>query len=299
MGVIIKGTSISASQEDRGSVYLAVRAATKCIKSTNINKQDIGLLINIGVYRDDNIVEPAMATFIQQQLALNIDPVKDFAIGKSTFCFDLNNGPCGFLYAIQVIDALMKNLKSIKYAIIVSSDVHPSKKQILKFPFSHVGAATILKRSKQNGKGFKDLIYKTSTIRGYTGLIGYVDFFERKTEPRRNIKLLASKDYKDRLYNFTNQTIKEYIDSNKLDTSDMKLVMNQPRRDFAKRIAKSIGIKEESVLDFYNKTGNAHSSALSIGYHIGKYKNLLNNNDKILFVGAGSGLTTTCALYVV
>ena len=143
MGIIIKATSIVENSENQGSVELTVQAAKACIASAGITMEDIGILINLGIYKEDNIGEQAMAALIQKQLRLNADPVKQSPAEKTTFCFDLLNGSCGFLNAIQVLEALMKN-DQLNYAIIVSSDVHPSRDQVQDFPYAPYGAAVIV-----------------------------------------------------------------------------------------------------------------------------------------------------------
>ena len=76
MGIIIKATSIIEDVENQGSVELTVKAAKQCIASAGISMEDIGILINLGIYKEDNVGEPAMAALIQKQLRLNADPVK-------------------------------------------------------------------------------------------------------------------------------------------------------------------------------------------------------------------------------
>lgn len=297
MGTLIKAASISVGGEMLGSIEHAARAAEQCIATAGIDKQDIDLLVHVGIYREDNIAEPPMAPLIQQRLGLNLDPVKH-PVGKTTFSFDLANGACGFLYAAQVIDAILKN-GGIKQALIVSSDVHPSKKQIPDFPYTHLGAAVLLTRSDQKEKGFKNFMFRTSED-GYSGVEGYHDLPAYGNEGRKCITVTVQDDYSRRLQEFTVRTVKEYVESRLIDVSDIRLLItSQPAPGFGRRIAESIGLKENSVVDVYDKYGDPHTSALSIGYFIAAQKGLFKENDQILFIGAGSGLTSACGLYVV
>ena len=126
MNTIIKAAAISKHNEAGGSVNHAVRAAENCIKKAGIDIQDIDLLINTGIYKEENIAEPAMSALIQKKLGLSLDPGTD-KTDKSTLSFDLFNGACGFLYAAQVADSFIRNHER-KLVLIVSSEVHPSKK---------------------------------------------------------------------------------------------------------------------------------------------------------------------------
>ena len=297
MGLIIEASSIYEGSDDQGSIDLAVQAAKKCIDSGNINVEDIGILINIGIYREENIVEPAIAKLIQKNLRINLDPLRKTPVGKTTFCFDLINGPCGFLNAVQIVDSFMKTNHNIKYALIVSGDVHPSKKQVSDFPYSHYGAAVILTKSSEKGKGFRKIIFRTSDDDNYTGVFGYHDIRKYGKNGRYNIAVEVAEDYKHRLEDFTIETINEYIKSENLNLSNSALITSQPTHDFGKRIIRMVGGEEKDLINIYEKYGDSHSSALSLGYHIIK-ESIKEEKDKILFVGASAGLTAACGLYV-
>ena len=58
------------------------------------------MLINAGIYREDNMGEPALAALIQEDIGANRGqpPIG----GHGTFSFDLINGTCGVINAIQL-----------------------------------------------------------------------------------------------------------------------------------------------------------------------------------------------------
>lgn len=298
MGIIIKATSIIENSENQGSVEFTVQAAKECIASAGIGMEDIGILINLGIYKEDNIGEPAMAALIQKQLRLNADPVKQSPAEKTTFCFDLLNGSCGFLNAMQILGALMKN-DQIQYALIVSSDVHPSRNQLTEFPYSSYGAAVIVTHASEENKGFRNVAIKTSENDGYLGVFGYHDFLKCGKEGRHHVIVEIDDDYINRLQEFAAKTVKEYIDSEKIDLSNVKLISSEPVKDFGKEIAKLIGLNEDLVVKIYETYGDPHTAALSIGYHLALNQNKIKEGDKVLFVGASSGLTSACGLYLV
>ena len=298
MGIIIKATSFIENTENQSSVELTVQAAKECIASAGISMEDIGILINLGIYKEDNIGEPAMAALIQKELRLNADPLKQSPAEKTTFCFDLLNGSCGFLNAMQILEALMKN-DQIKYSLIVSSDVHPSKKQVPEFPYTHCGAAVIVTHASEKNKGFRKVAIKTSENDGYMGVYGYHDFLKCGKEGRHHVVVEVDDDYINRLQKFAVKTIKEYIDSEKIDLSNVKLISSEPVKDFGKEIAKLIGLNEDLVVKIDEIHGDPHTSALSLGYHLALNQNKIKEGDKVLFVGASSGLTSACGLYLV
>ena len=70
MGTFIKSTSMIIGNDQSSSIEIAAQALTECIEKSGIEKKDIGLLINIGLLRDKNIVEPAVSSLIQKKSTL-------------------------------------------------------------------------------------------------------------------------------------------------------------------------------------------------------------------------------------
>ena len=144
MGTMIKESAvILGNGEDDSSIDICARAAREVIEKSGIERKDVDLLINIGINRDKNIVEPAVASLIQKKARININPTrKHLARQVGTLSFDILHGSCGFIQAVQVATAFLQ-VGRYKYAIIVSSEVHPSGKKPLDFPFTHSGAAIL------------------------------------------------------------------------------------------------------------------------------------------------------------
>ena len=88
----VRSTAVCDDPEEFSSVNLAVRAGESCIAGFSQDRGEIDLLINIGVYRDRNIIEPAMSSLIQRELRLNNDPLAT-DMEKTTFSFDLGERP--------------------------------------------------------------------------------------------------------------------------------------------------------------------------------------------------------------
>ena len=300
MSMMIRAAALSKQGDTCGSVGHAVEAAAKCIKEAGIDKQDIDLLINTGVYKDENIAEPAMASIIQYELGINLDPAicKD---AKNTFSFDLFNGACGFLYAAKVADSFIQNQER-KLIMIVSSEVHPSQKLSPDFPYTHIGSAVLLEGSAQEAKGFKHFFFETSkrSRKSYKGYSNILDEVLCGSRGRELIHVDIAPDYAEKLEKHTVRTIKEHIRSGEINPSEIKVIItSQTTPDFGDKISKSIGLNGISSISTYEKFGNAGSSDIIIGYCMANKKGLLKKGEKILFVGSGSGLTATLAIYEV
>ncbi|MBN2159885.1 MAG: hypothetical protein JW807_10850 [Spirochaetes bacterium] len=297
MGTIIKSSSIYMNGST-GSIGLAVRAAEDCIEKAGVDRHDISLIIYSGIYRDDNIVEPAIAPLIQKRLGINLDPVEQGSFDRLTFSFDVHNGPCGFLAASRVAQSSLMS-GACRYALLVSADAHPSKRHNPDFPFSNVGSAVMLGYSEEPQRGFLEFHFRTSG----NGRVGYVAKAEVKrfgTAGRECIAFEVEHDYHDELLEFTLDSVREFINSQNLDPADVDLLLtSQQFKSFGKLISSSIGMNGKSkVIDLFDEYGDPHTSSLGLGYNYAASNKLLKKDDRILFVASGAGLSSACALYV-
>ncbi|MBN1497571.1 MAG: hypothetical protein JXA07_12415 [Spirochaetes bacterium] len=297
MGTIITGSAVCTDMTD-SSIELSVAAGERCIKNAGIDPRTVDLLINIGVYRDDNIMEPAIAPLVQKRLGLNNDPCGG-DLNVRTFSFDLLNGACGFLNAVQVADASLRCGMAAN-VLILSSDVHPSKSVNETFPFKHIGAAVLLSYDPNGDRGFRDIIYRTAA-NGSGGFSAYADTIKYGTAGRSSLTFVTDEDYLERLGDMAADTVREYIYSKRIDPSGVKfLVTTQQGKGLAEKIYRAAGLNGSGrAIDLHDEFGDTHTSSLSLGFHTIASGGLVQERDQVLFVAAGSGLTSACAAYVI
>jgi len=294
MGTIIRNASISRTGHT-SSMECVVEAGLACIAGAGIDKDEIGLLINIGVYRDDNIVEPSIASLIQRGLELNLDPVKRGMI-NSTFSFDLLNGSCGFLDAVKVADAILQNGK-IKYAMIVSGDMHRADNAVC----TTLGGAAILSYDNTSDRGFRNIETVSSSDVDYYGYKFEGVLSEFDTEEGREGRFTFQDHYGAKLLSHSVAATTTYLNDEALVAEEIKyLISTEVDKEFSIRLGDSIGLNPNSYISkLYSKYGNTHTSALISGY-----VELMDNlnppsGGDILFVSAGAGLAASCGLYLI
>jgi 3-oxoacyl-[acyl-carrier-protein] synthase-3 len=296
MAVKIISSSVYPAEIIHSSIELAARAGNKCIDDSGVKKKNVGMLIHTGIYRDKNVVEPALACLIQKNMGLNTDPVNK-NLSNRTFAFDLFNSELGFLYAAQTADGFINSGRA-DYVLITSSDVHPSQDVVPEYPFSHVGAAALLAKPDDTKTGFQHYYFKTAT-KGSPGYYGYAAIYEYGVEGRKSIIVNFDKDFENRSLDFAISAVKEFSEAKKVNIADVKFVItSQFYKDFGKKLAKEIGLGENNAIDIYDKYGNPHTSTLIAGYNFLKQSGFMLPGDKILFVGVGSGLMAGVGLYV-
>ena len=296
MGTLIKSCFATPSGPS-STVGMAVLAARNCLSQVDMPMQEIDLLINIGVFRDDNMIEPAIAPLIQKQLGMNLDPVTNGHLHRSTLAFDINDGESGFLTAARVVDSFFKT-GAARHALIVAGDIHPSKTDHPDFPFQSVASAVLLGYTEDEGQGFAGFHFKTSA-NGCHGFSANVDLSHNSTKNRARMKFIMADNYHDQALGFVSGMLRELGEKAIIRPTEIDyLVTSQNARDFGHRIARAMNLNGNShTVDLDGKYGDAHTSALPLCYHELVHSGGLQRSQRILFVAAGSGLSAACALY--
>jgi len=142
MGTVIERLDVTRAgwRTRHSALHLAVAAAKTCLQRAGREPDDVDLLINTGIYRDKNLAEPALAALIQEDIGANPEDPHEDAHG--TFSFDIANGTCGILTALQIVDGFLRS-HTINCALVVTSDADPGRGMSEHFPFSPVGAALL------------------------------------------------------------------------------------------------------------------------------------------------------------
>ncbi|WP_018692606.1 3-oxoacyl-[acyl-carrier-protein] synthase III C-terminal domain-containing protein [Algicola sagamiensis] len=293
MNTIIKATGISVDPSIHSAIEHAVRAAKHCIENAGIDVQDISYLLNVGIYRDQNIVEPSIGALIQKGIGLNPDFLR-FPVDSTAFSTDLMNGASGALNAMQVADALFKTgLKG--YVLVVSSDAHPSGEPADGFPVQPAGAAFLLAPSEEKG-GFQHFQFH-DTQDAYIGQSSYVDFKKHGTEASHTITIDTDENFYRDLKQFAVDKARQFIHENHVDLNQTAIVAPAFDAEFANDVAREVGATQDKIVDVWEKCGNPHTSTFGIGYHLLQESQKHKDCRQVLFIGAGAGLSTSCALY--
>ncbi|MBN1365667.1 MAG: hypothetical protein JW976_12730 [Syntrophaceae bacterium] len=296
MGAVITSTAICLDQDTHSIIELSARAGEDCIKRSGKEKKDISLIINVGVFRDNNIMEPGMAPLIQQRMGIHLTYE---ATRYHTFSLDIINGAGGVLNAVQAAEALLAN-GEIECALIVGSDVHPSKTKTKLFPYSAIGAAILLEWSNNSDKGFQSIETKTSPS-DYIGASAFFDINKSRKDSFKTMNFENKPDYPERLTAFTVETITEFLKLYRkdhfLDPSKIKLISTQPWKGFSQQVAQAAGLSGHPLECLYEKYGDPNSSALTVAYHDAYTAGKLKKGDKILFLAASAGLNVITGLY--
>jgi 3-oxoacyl-[acyl-carrier-protein] synthase-3 len=300
MATLIKAIAVSTDPEIHSSIAHGVVAGRECLRLAGVFPQEIDILFNVGVYRDSNLVEPAIAALIQKELQINLDYIK-YPTKKAAVSFDIMNGACGLLNAVQVADAFLATHHA-QYILVVSSDAHPSNQSHEGFPYATLGTAMLLERSASKDLGFGNVQHRLSPG-AFVGLEGFSELYQSNS--KNLVTVQEHPDYKEKLLEFLTDSIQEYLANEKIGLDDTLLITSQVRPDFGSLVARKLGLEEKHVMQLSEITSGVvsritkdpHSSALALGYHQAIAQGIDQKYSKILFATAGAGLSSACVVY--
>jgi hypothetical protein len=294
MGISIKSTGMSVATATTSAIEHSARAARGAMSSAGIEPEQVGVLINTGVYRDSNLFEPAIAALIQREAGIGLE----YPEGVSrSFSFDLMNGACGVLNAVQVATALLET-DSAQYVLVVSGDTHPSlqrRRPAADFPFVTAGAAMLLEKT-DTPSGFGPV--HVAELEGTPATRGFANIAEMGVHGRSLVTVEREDGFEERLLEVAGVAAGKAIGAHEggLDLSRTALISSRPTAGFPAALAAQLGIAPEAVLGSGVVEGDAHTAALTAAYHQVD-EAILAGYDTVLFVAAGAGPSAAATVY--
>ncbi|MGZ8705527.1 MAG: 3-oxoacyl-[acyl-carrier-protein] synthase III C-terminal domain-containing protein [Aeromicrobium sp.] len=288
MGTVIDRVALTEGgwRTRRSALRLAVKTARDCLVSAGRDPDDIDLLINAGIYRDRNLGEPALAAMIQQDIGAN--PEDPHAGAHGTFSFDISNGTCGLLTALQIVDGFLKS-HTIGCALVVASDANPGHGMSEDFPFSPAGAALLC--------GWTDDDYGLERIHwvsvpdgggeSFNATVGLID--------GRNVLRFAVSDAKDeRFAAAAARAVNECLRESALTVDEIDAIVAAPAQSaFRVALADHLGVSAAHIT--VAEDPEMHTASLAAAFD--RAAGGVRRSGRILLVAAGAGITAGAALY--
>lgn len=302
MGTHIEAACAQAGNGARKATArrLADAAARNCFALAGRKPSDIDMLINVGMYREDSMGEPALAALIQEDIGANLGHPPTG--GSGTFSFDLLNGACGVITAIQIESGLLQS-GVIRLGAVVSSDVQPE----LDNPRAHflrsAGGAMLLRWDDDPG-GFTD--FATETFPEYedlftSGLVWHERHgvrAPRQSNGHHQMVVAVKPGYQARLVDCAEEATRHFLRRVGLGVEDIDLLVPSPAREgFVDPLRTRLGIPGDRVAytpeDLEGTYTTGPIAALQAAIKSGRLAEARN----ALLLAAGAGITVALALY--
>ena len=268
----------SKSKDNETAADLAILAAEKVFKISDIAKEEIDMLIF--VTQTQNQCLPTSACEIHNSL------------GLKTECgaFDINQGCTGYIYGLFLANSLINN-KSIKTVLLLTGDTYtklldPDNASVSTL-FGDGASATIIVQEDNNSSIGS---FEFGTDGSKSGLIK-CDFagFRKSINNWGPLHMDGSN-----VMTFTLSAIPKAIYSYlKKTNSELKdyeyVIFHQANKFILERLYKKLGISEKGIIHLEN-CGNTVSSSIPLAME--EFTNRNNQNEvNILLVGFGVGLS--------
>ncbi len=301
MGSKIDSIAITESTSKilrKGSLSLSSKAARLCLKESGIEATDLDIIINTGIYRDKNIAEPAISALLQGKIQnpslqnIHSDKIAD----NNTFSFDLSNGGCGLINAIQIIDNLI-NLEQVSLGMVITGDSEPIRGLSENYHYKHSSGAILLSGSNDE-TGFSH--FMNYSFPDYIDLFhGYTSWEKNPKKPRyNNILFIKEKEtYLEKCVECASQSLNNFISSNNLSIDDIDLIItSQSPNGFQNRIHDLFGTSVYLDNSISNRSVR-HSSGPLFNLH-SNWKEICSSQKKrVLFLTVGAGISVSIVLY--
>jgi 3-oxoacyl-[acyl-carrier-protein] synthase III len=303
MGAHIESASALAGRGMRKPTArrLADAAARSCLALAGRTPGDVDMLINAGVYREDNMGEPALAALVQEDIGANLGQPPTG--GRGTFSFDLINGTCGVISAIQLEAGLLRS-GVIRLGAIVTSDVEPmladGRSAAL---FRPCGGAMLLSWDDNIG-GFTD--FYTETFPEYEDLFvaGLVWQEQRSLRvPHRatgqsRMAIDENPGYRARLVDCAEEVTHRFLHRVGLGLSEIDLLVPAPSSaDFLDPLRARLGVPGDRVAYVSEDLEDAYTTAPIAATQAAIKSGRLGDARNTLMLAAGAGITVAVALY--
>ncbi|MBI2694635.1 non-ribosomal peptide synthetase [Mycobacterium nebraskense] len=285
VGIAPAGQSTSPS-----SIQFAVQAATACLDESGVDRAAVGLILHAGVYRDDFLSEPAVASLVAGELGINGDVQSPD--GPKTLAFDVLNGAVGFLNACHVAAGMIGAGKTDR-AMVVASEIENNTPES-GYPLNGIrqtGSAILLSRS-DGTEGFGRFVFQQHPEYG-----GALTTYTQQRDGRCRLQIERDPNLAAIYLSCIPSAAKELLTLEGLDPSDIAVVL-PPRLSTAEldELAAQIGIPRSRFVEF-GSDDDLFTSSLPYGLDHARRHGLARPGDIALILAVGSGVTVGCTTY--
>jgi 3-oxoacyl-[acyl-carrier-protein] synthase-3 len=265
---------------------LAVAAGRDALHKVGRQPAEVELLINAGLYRDRNLGEPALAPLIQEDIEAN--PADPHGEGHGTFSFDVANGGCGVLTALQITDGFLRS-GAAGVGLVVTSDANPGHGLAPSFPFSPAGAAMLCNWT-EGELGLGSFGWETFPDEG-EALRSTVAM----AKGRNVLDVREGPDFGRRAGAAAVVAAGKALANDGLDVGAVDLVVASPcRPPFTKALCEGLGIASERVV---TAGPDLHTAAFVAAWALAERTGRLVPGGTVLLVCGAAGITAGAAIY--
>jgi len=264
---------------DENTSELAYRSAVDAIKNSNIDKNEIDLIVCATITPDN--FTPSVACMVQEKLGL----------GDNVTAFDVNAACTGFVYALKIVASMLNTYH--KKALIIGCE---TLSKIINFEdrntcvlFGDGAGAIVVEKDEKNEEFYtcslgndKDLVAENVEMN-----------FEMKNKVLKSgfLKMNGKEIFKFAI-NVIEKSIDNILDRTNLKLEDIKLIIpHQANQRIISNVAKKFNISNDNFFVNLEKYGNTSAASIPMALCEAFETKKITKGDKVILVGFGGGLT--------
>lgn len=264
---------------DENTSELAYRSAFEAIKNSNIDKNEIDLIV-CATMTPDNFT-PSVACMVQEKLGL----------GDNVTAFDVNAACTGFVFALKIVASMLNTYH--KKALVIGCE---TLSKIIDFEdrntcvlFGDGAGAIVVEKDGKNEEFYtcslgndKDLIAENVEMN-----------FEMKNKVLKSgfLKMNGKEIFKFAI-DVIEKSIDNILDRTNLKLEDIKLIIpHQANQRIISNVSKKLNVDNDKFFVNLEKYGNTSAASVPMALCEAFESKKITKGDKVILVGFGGGLT--------
>jgi 3-oxoacyl-[acyl-carrier-protein] synthase-3 len=300
MGAVIRAAAAATpghGPRSHGARRLADEAATRCLRDAGISSDDLDLLVNVGVFRERGLGEPALAALVQEDIGANLGhpPVG----GHGTFSFDLDDGACGVLTGMHLVRGFLES-RAIHWGLVVGSDSGPDPIHAGAVPYAESGGAVLLTWDDVE-PGL--VAHRSATFPEYEGLAQSRWSWQRRAarrphDPGGRPTLVVERrpGYAEKAASCAAEVAAALLSEHHVPDVDLLIATHGP--GFGDAVADRLDLPHARVLHAGEGVDAMHTAAPAAAVALAVRQGRWAEAHRVLLVSAGAGISVAASLYL-
>ncbi len=262
---------------------LAAHAAKQALERAGVGAESVDLIIVATATPDDTL--PATATKVQHKLGM-----------KAGAAFDLNAACSGFVYALSVADAMLKNAQANRALVIgaeIFSRIIDWQDRTTCILFGDGAAAVLLEAREGENRGIiGSRIYSDGAFGSMLITSGGV-----ATNQKAGVLSMAGKEvYRHAVAKMPEATL-AVLSENGLTASDIDWIApHQANQRILASVGEKLGLPPEKLISTVPLHANTSAASIPLALHVAAKDGRLKPGQLIACPAMGAGFTWGCAL---
>ena len=258
------------ADENESTVDMAYKASLKSIERSNINAEDIDMII-VATTTPERAF-PSTAVLLQNKLDI-----------KDCFAFDINAACTGFIYALDVADKYIKN-NSINNILVIGAE---KMSALVDWSDRNTcvlfgdGAGALMISSSNNPGIISSMIGSNGSYKDLLTVNPDSDFIEMKGNDVFKIAV-----------NTMGKIARKTLDQHDLKIDDVDwLIPHQANSRIINAIAKKLSLSDDKIIMTVGNHGNTSAASIPLAMDYAHDNGSLKQDDMILLEAFGAGFT--------